>query len=60
MSFAKRYLRVTHILFAVLLLIQLLPDKSVKEVHTGSLIAAAVGIEVIIRVASAYKKGKVT
>ena len=54
MTFAKRYLRVTHLLFAVLLLIQLLPDKSTKDVHTGALIAAAIGIEVITLVSSAY------
>ena len=56
MNFAKRYLRVAHLLFAVLLLIQLLPDKSVKDVHTGSLITAAIGIEVIVLAVSAFIK----
>ena len=45
MTLKTRLLRVTHLLFAVLLLVQLLPDKSTKDVHTGALIAFAVGLE---------------
>ena len=56
MTLRKRYLRVTHLLFIALLLIQLLPDKSTKDVFTGSLIAFAVGLEVIVIVASSFIK----
>jgi len=45
MTLKTRLLRVTHLLFAVLLLVQLLPDKSTRDVHTGALIAFAVGLE---------------
>lgn len=47
MTLKKRLLRVTHLLFVILLLVQLLPDKSDKDVHTGALIAFAVGLEII-------------
>ena len=47
MTWKKRLLRVTHLLFIILLLVQLLPDKSDKEVHTGALIAFAVGLEAV-------------
>ncbi|MBQ3940663.1 MAG: ABC transporter permease subunit [Oscillospiraceae bacterium] len=47
MTLKKRFLRVTHLLFVILLLVQLLPDRSVKEVHTGALIAFAVGLELV-------------
>ena len=43
-------------MFIALLLIQLLPDKSTKDVFTGSLIAFAVGLEVIVIVASSFIK----
>lgn len=56
MTLRKRYLRVTHLLFIALLLIQLLPDKSTKEVFTGSLIAFAVGLEIIVLGASSFIK----
>ena len=47
MTLKTRLLRVTHLLFAVLLLVQLLPDRSVKEVFTGTLITFAVGLEAV-------------
>lgn len=47
MTWKNRFLRVTHLLFIILLLVQLLPDRSTKEVHTGALIAFAVGLEAI-------------
>lgn len=56
MTIVKRYLRVTHILFIILLLIQLLPDKSTKEVFTGSLLIFAIGLEVITLIVSAFIK----
>ena len=47
MTLKNRLLRVTHLLFVILLLVQLLPDRSDKEVYTGALIAFAVGLEII-------------
>lgn len=47
MKLSKRLFRVTHLLFVILLLVQLLPDRSTKDVHTGALIAFAVGLEII-------------
>lgn len=45
MTWKKRFLRVSHLFFLILLLVQLLPDRSTKDVHTGALIAFAVGLE---------------
>ena len=56
MTFRKRYLRITHLLFIALLLIQLLPDKSTKDVFTSSLIIFAVGLEIIVLAASSFIK----
>lgn len=56
MTAKKRYFRITHLLFIALLLIQLLPDRSTKEVFTGSLIAFAVGAELIVLVVSSFIK----
>ena len=56
MTLKKRYLRITHLLFIALLLIQLLPDRSTKEVFTGSLVTFAVGLEVIVLAASSFIK----
>ncbi|MBR5684079.1 MAG: ABC transporter permease subunit [Ruminococcus sp.] len=56
MTLKKRYLRVTHLLFIALILIQFLPDRSTKDVFTGSLIAFAVGLEVIVLAASSFIK----
>ena len=47
MTLKNRLLRVTHLLFVILLLVQLLPDRSTKDVFTGALIAFAVGLEAI-------------
>ena len=47
MTLKQRLLRVTHLLFVILLLVQLLPDKSTKDVHTGALIAFAIGLEAV-------------
>ena len=43
----NRLLRVTHLLFVILLLVQLLPDRLDKDVHAGALIAFAVGLEAV-------------
>lgn len=58
MTAAKRYLRITHLLFILLLLIQLLPDSSTKDVFTNSLIIFAVGVEVVVLAASAFIKNE--
>ena len=58
MTFAKRYLRVTHLLFVILLLIQFLPDRSTKEVFTGSLLTFAVAAEAVVLAASAFIKNE--
>ena len=58
MTAAKRYLRITHLLFILLLLIQLLPDRSTKDVFTNSLIIFAVGVEVVVLAASAFIKNE--
>jgi NitT/TauT family transport system permease protein len=56
MTTKKRYLRVTHLLFIVLLLIQLIPDKSTNPTFTGALIAFAAGLELIALIASTFIK----
>ena len=52
MTWKKRFLRVTHLLFLILLLVQLLPDRSTKDVHTGALIAFAIGLEAVALIGS--------
>ena len=47
MTLKNRLLRVTHLLFVILLLVQRLPDRSDKDVYTGALIAFAVGLEAV-------------
>lgn len=56
MTIKKRYLRIAHLLFVALILIQFLPDQSTKDVFTNSLISFAVGVEVIVLAASAIIK----
>ena len=58
MKIKDRLLRVTHLLFVILLLVQLLPDRSTKEVYTGTLIAFAVGLEATALVLSFLIKKK--
>lgn len=48
MTIKARFLRMTHIFFVILMLIQLLPDKLQKEVCTSSLIVFAVAAEVVV------------
>ena len=47
MTVQKRFLRVTNILFVVLMLVQLLPDKVSSETHTTYLIGFAIVLEVL-------------
>ena len=55
-EFLKRYFRVVHGLFAVLLLIQFLPDKLTTETYVSYVIWFAVGVEVLTLILSAFIK----
>ncbi len=52
MTWKNRFLRVTHLLFIALLLIQLLPDQSTKEVCTSSLVKFVIAVEAVTIAAS--------
>lgn len=56
MTIKKRYLRIAHILFIALLLIQLLPDQATYSVYTSLLVKFAVGTEIVVLIASALIK----
>lgn len=56
MTLKKRYLRVTHLLFIILLLIQLIPEQSTKPAFTSSLVKFAIGFEVLVLVGSSLIK----
>ena len=56
MSLKKRFLRVTHLLFIAVLLIQLLPDQSTKEVCTGSLVRFVIIVEAVVLAVSFFIK----
>lgn len=58
MTIKARFLRMTHIFFVILMLIQLLPDKSQKEVCTSSLIAFAIAAEAVVIILSFLIKRK--
>ena len=52
----RRYFRVVHALFAVLMLIQFIPDKLASETYASYAIWFAVGVEVLTLVVSAIIK----
>ena len=52
----RRYLRVVHILFAVLILIQFMPNQLSSDVYASYVIWFAVGVEVFTLVFSAFIK----
>ena len=58
MTIKARFLRITHIFFAILMPIQLLPDKSQKEVCTSSLIVFAIATEAVVIILSFLIKKK--
>lgn len=58
MTLKQRYCRVTHLLFAALLLIQLLPDRLEADTYAAYTIWFAVGVEVLVLVVSALVKKK--
>ena len=55
-EFFRRYFRVVHVLFAVLMLIQLLPDQLATETYASYAIWFAVGVEALTLIASALIK----
>ncbi len=56
MTWKKRFLRITYLLFVILVLIQFLPDKSTKEVFTGSLLVFAIAAEAVVIISSFFIK----
>lgn len=56
MTLGKRFLRVTNLLFIVLLAVQFLPDKISKDARTSYVIWFAVGAEVLVLISSAVIK----
>ena len=56
MTIKKRYLRVVHALFIVLLLIQLLPDKLSGDTYAQYVIWFAVGVEALTLLVSSFIK----
>ena len=56
MTFKKRYLRLVHLLFIVLLLIQLLPDKLSGDTYAQYVIWFVVGVEILTLIVSAFIK----
>lgn len=56
MTLQKRFLRITHILFAVLLLVQLLPSKTGANEYRNHFIVAVSAAEIIFLLFSAFWK----
>ena len=56
MTLKQRYLRVTNLLFLILLGVQFLPDKVRQDPATGYVIGLAVGVEVLVLIFSAVIK----
>lgn len=56
MTLGKRFLRVTNLLFIVLLAIQFLPDKISKDPGTSYVVGFAVGAEALVLISSALIK----
>ena len=56
MTFKKRYLRLVHLLFIVLLLIQLLPDKLSGDTYAQYVVWFAVGVEILTLIVSTFIK----
>ena len=54
MTIKKKYLRVVHALFIVLLLIQLLPDQLSGDTYAQYVIWFAVGVEVLTLLVSSF------
>lgn len=59
MTFKQRFFRVVHLLFIVLILVQLLPDKLPAEVCTPYVVWFASGVEVLAILYCAFAKNKI-
>ena len=56
MTIRKRYLRIVNLLFLILLAVQFLPDRTSKPADTSYVIWFAVGLEVLVLIASSLIK----
>ena len=56
MTAKQRFLRVTNLLFLVLVAVQFLPDQIKKDPETAYVLWFAVGVEVLVLAASALIK----
>ena len=56
MTIKQRYLRIVHLLFIVLILVQLLPNKLPTETYTAYVVWFAAGVEVLTLIYSALIK----
>lgn len=56
MTFRQRYLRITNLLFLLLIAVQFLPNKVVEDPKTNYIIWFSVGVEILVLVLSALIK----
>lgn len=56
MSLQKRFMRVTNLLFVILIAVQFLPDKISADTFTSYVISFAVGVEAVVLIVSALLK----
>ncbi|MCD7773455.1 MAG: ABC transporter permease subunit [Ruminococcus sp.] len=56
MTLKKRYLRVTNLLFLILIAVQFLPNKITTETKTSYVICVSIALEVLVLVVSAFLK----
>jgi NitT/TauT family transport system permease protein len=56
MSLKKRYLRVTNLLFLILIAVQFLPDRTSKPAESFNVVWFAIGLEVLVLILSALIK----
>ena len=56
MTLRQRYLRVTNLLFVILIAVQFLPDKVSKPAESQNVIYFAIGLEVLLIIVSALIK----
>ncbi|MCC8191432.1 MAG: ABC transporter permease [Ruminococcus sp.] len=56
MTLKKRYLRVTNLLFLILIAVQFLPNKITTETKTSYVVCVSIALEVLVLVVSAFLK----
>lgn len=56
MTWKKRYLRVVHLLFIILMLIQFIPNSLTTETYASYVVKFAIGVEILTLIASAFIK----